>query len=161
MLGFMTTPVLPPEVVPPSFARTMLRLRTPPMLDTIAAHLAALGASAADGGGTAALARWPPTAGDPTAAVGAALAALTPSLDNLEPGGLQALSKVGCCKLTPLLKAPGFSALDLNTVNCFQVVFQCELAPLQQGGVRAGGGRRGDGGAVAVRPGSLPRNPKP
>jgi hypothetical protein len=42
MLGFMTTPVLPPEVVPPSFARTMLRLRNPPMLDTIAAHLTAL-----------------------------------------------------------------------------------------------------------------------
>ena len=38
-MGFMSTPVISPDFVPPTFARSSLRLRSPPTLAAIVSHL--------------------------------------------------------------------------------------------------------------------------
>ena len=88
----MVLPVLSPEMVPPSFARAQLRVKSAPAPATVAKHLVALGAPARLGGSDAALSRWSPeTAGDPVDAVSAALAAIAPAVDALDAATVEAL----------------------------------------------------------------------
>lgn len=55
-LAWAAAPILDAGSEPPAFAWTALRLRSPPVLSTVLAHLRAV---SADGGGQAALASWP------------------------------------------------------------------------------------------------------
>ena len=91
---FMHLPVLPPDFVPPQFARSRLRVKSEPGASAVAAHLVALGASPNEGGGVAALGRWTPATGDPRVAVAAALAVLGDlgGVDALEAREIEALS---------------------------------------------------------------------
>ena len=91
---FMHLPVLPPDFVPPQFARSRLRVKSEPGASAVAAHLVALGSSPSLGGGVVALARWTPAAGDPCVAIAAALAVLGDlgGVDALEAREIEALS---------------------------------------------------------------------
>ena len=97
-LGFAATPVLPREHVPPSFARASLRLRSPPLVSTVAAHLEALGRSPG----------WPVALAspDPVPAVSAALSALGGGLDHLDRGILDRLRDAAFVPVGSVLEAP-------------------------------------------------------
>ena len=76
-VAFMAKPTMHPSCVPPAFARSALRVRSSVSAGETRAHLLALGAAPARGGGAAALRRWPHDCDlDPEAAVLASLKAV-------------------------------------------------------------------------------------